>query len=71
MANVIYKTLETTLNPDGRLGLPPQDLPEFPVKVMVTILQDGAEASLSEVGDYVKCLTDYEDRLSRGEIQWQ
>jgi hypothetical protein len=29
------------------------------------------EESLSELGDYWIQLTDYEERLARGEIQWQ
>ncbi|HQU43208.1 MAG TPA: hypothetical protein PK867_10365 [Pirellulales bacterium] len=66
-----YKTLETTLNPDGRLELMPRDLPQHPVRVMVTILDEGDEALLSESGDYHDRLTDYEERLARGEIQWQ
>lgn len=31
---------------------------------------DEGEA-LSELGDYLDQLTDYEERLARGEIQWQ
>ena len=68
---MFYKTVATTLNPDGRLGLPPDDLPEHPVRVMVTILDGGEEGKLTELGDYLDCLTDYEERLSRGEIQWR
>jgi hypothetical protein len=29
------------------------------------------EVTLSELGDYLNQLTDYEERLARGEIQWQ
>ncbi len=29
------------------------------------------EATLSELGDYLDQLTNYEERLARGEIQWQ
>lgn len=68
---MVYKTLETTLAPDGRLALPPEDLPEQPVRVMVTILDDVNDRELSEPGDYHDRLADYEDRLARGEIQWQ
>jgi hypothetical protein len=28
-------------------------------------------AFLAEPGDYLEQLTDYEERLARGEIQWQ
>jgi hypothetical protein len=71
MTVMIYKTLETVLNPDGRVTLPPDALPEHPVRVMVTILDGGEEEALWEVGDYHDQLTDYEDRLARGEIQWR
>jgi hypothetical protein len=68
---MIYKTLEGVLNPDGRVTLPPEELPVHPVRVMVTILESGEEQALSELGDYLDQLTDYEDRLARGEIQWR
>ena len=69
---MIYKTLEGTMDPDGRVALPPGELPEHPVRVMVTILEGGAEeAALTEPGDYLDQLMDYEERLARGEIQWQ
>jgi len=28
-------------------------------------------AQLSDVGDYADALADYEERLARGEIQWE
>jgi hypothetical protein len=68
---MIYKTLEGVLNPDGRVVLPPDELPEHPVRVMVTILEGGEEAALADLGDYLDQLTDYEERLARGEVQWQ
>jgi hypothetical protein len=68
---VTYKTVEGVLHPDGRVTLPPDELPEHPVRVMVTLLEDGGEAELSELGDYLDHLTDYEERLERGEVQWQ
>ncbi len=43
----------------------------IPCGVMVTILESGEEEALSELGDYLDRLTDYEERLARGEIQWQ
>jgi hypothetical protein len=66
-----YKTLEGVLHPDGKVTLPQEDLPDHPVRVMVTLLEEGDEASLSELGDYSDQLTEYEERLARGEIQWQ
>jgi hypothetical protein len=66
---MVYKTFQGVLNPDGRLTLPAAELPEHPVRVMVTILEPSEEEALAEVGDYLDQLTDYEDRLERGEIQ--
>ena len=68
---MIYKTLEGVLNPDGRVILPPEELPEHPVRVMVTILEGGDESALSELGDNLDGLTDYEEQLARGEVRWQ
>ncbi len=34
-------------------------------------LEGDEEAMLSKLGDYLDQLTDYEERLARGEIQWQ
>ena len=39
-----YKTLEGVLNPDGRVELPPDELPVHRVRVMVTILESGEES---------------------------
>jgi hypothetical protein len=66
-----YKTLEGVLHPDGTVTLPQAELPGHPVRVMVTILEPHEDASLSEMGDYSQQLSDYEERLARGEIQWQ
>ncbi|HEY7154551.1 MAG TPA: hypothetical protein VH575_11375 [Gemmataceae bacterium] len=66
-----YRTLESVLQPDGKLTLAPAELPDHPVRVMVTILESEEETALTELGDYLEKLTDYEERLARGEIQWQ
>jgi hypothetical protein len=66
-----YRTLEGVLHPDGRVTLPTADLPANPVRVMVTILEAEDEAALAEPGDYLERLTEYEEKLARGEIQWQ
>ena len=66
-----YKTLEGVLHPDGKVTLPAAEVPDHPVRVMVTILESGDEAALSEPGDYLETLSDYEERLARGEIRWQ
>jgi hypothetical protein len=69
---MIYKTLEGVLHPDGKLTLSAAELPDRPVRVMVTLLEaNNADATLTEPGDYLDRLTDYEERLARGEIQWQ
>jgi hypothetical protein len=66
-----FKTVESVLQPDGRLTLPASELPARPVRVMVTVLEADEDARLTELGDYNAALTDYEERLARGEIQWQ
>jgi hypothetical protein len=66
-----HKTLEGVLHPDGRVILPAEELPNHPVRVMVTLLEADSDAGLAELGDYLEQLTDYEERLARGEIQWQ
>ena len=66
-----FRTLETTLQPDGRLTLSKSELPAKAVRVMVTMLDADEDLQLTELGDYNTALTDYEDRLARGEIQWQ
>jgi hypothetical protein len=52
-----YKTLEGVLHPDGKVLLPPAELPDRPVRVMVTILGAEDEGGLSEPGDYFERLT--------------
>jgi hypothetical protein len=66
-----YQTLEGVLHPDGRVTLPATSLPDRPVRVLVTLLEVADEAALAEPGDYLEQLTDYEERLARGEIRWQ
>lgn len=66
-----YKTVEGILHPDGMLKLPTSDLPIKPVRVMVTLLEDDPDASLTELGDFANQLSEYEEKLVRGEIQWQ
>jgi hypothetical protein len=68
---MIHKTVEGILQPDGKLALPAGELPSHPVRVMVTILEENEAAVLTDVGDYLDQLADYEERLARGEIQWQ
>jgi hypothetical protein len=68
---MVYTTLEGVLHPDGRVTLPGEGLPSCPVRVLVTILEPAAEEIPTEPGDYLEGLTEYEERLARGEIRWQ
>jgi hypothetical protein len=63
--------MEGILRPDGTVSLSPGELPSHPVRVMLTILEPDEDALLAQPGDYLAQLSDYEDRLARGEIQWQ
>ena len=64
-----YKTLQGILHPNGTLTLTGEELPDHSVPVMITLLEQDEE--LARIGDYQASLTDYEERLARGEIQWQ
>lgn len=66
-----FKTIESVLQPDGQLTLPASELPARPVRVMVTVLELDEDTSLTEFGDYNAALTNNEEWLARGEIQWQ
>ena len=65
-----YRTLESVLHPDSHLTLPASELPSRPVRVMVTIMESDDTDSLVEIGDYSETLSDYEDLLAQGAIQW-
>jgi len=70
----MYKTLKGTLSPDGRIDIKENWLPDHPVKVMVTFLEDlqsPEEISLTELGDYLQELESYEERLAKGDIRWK
>ncbi len=66
-----FKTLEGVLHPDGKVTLGDEQLPGHAVKVLITILESTEDSSLAEPGDYRAQLEEYEERLARGEIQWQ
>jgi hypothetical protein len=71
VSNVTDRTVEGVLHPDGSLSLSPAELPDHPVRVMVTILEAEDDSWLSQPGDYLERLTEYEERLARGEMRWQ
>jgi hypothetical protein len=63
--------VQGVLHPNGTLSLPAEDLPDHAVPVMVTIMESDEAESPVDPGDYLTTLTEYEERLARGEIQWQ
>ncbi|OHB74398.1 MAG: hypothetical protein A2W17_03915 [Planctomycetes bacterium RBG_16_41_13] len=69
----MLKTVKGIMKPDGKIDLDNFELPRFPVRVMVTILDKDVlyDEKLREIGDYLAKLEDYEDQLSQGLIQWK
>ena len=71
----MYRTLRGILYPDGKVDLPEEKKTfDHPVEVMVTILGENFQKeteTLSTIGDYLKQLTSYEEKLAKGEIQWK
>ena len=65
-----YRTLETILHPDSHLALPLAELPQRPIRVMVTMMEDDEAETLADIGDYDETLTNYEELLAQGAIQW-
>ena len=47
-----YRTLESVLHPDSHLTLPSVELPKRPIRVMVTMLEDDEDQSVSDIGDH-------------------
>lgn len=66
-----HQTYDGTLHPDGTVVLDGGSLPQQPVRVLVTVLEPAEQERLTEVGDYLEQLVDYEDQLVQGKIQWQ
>jgi hypothetical protein len=66
-----YKTVQGVLHPNGTLSLTADDMPDHSVPVMVAIMESDETESPVDLGDYLTTLTDYEERLARGEIKWQ
>ena len=65
-----YRTLEAILHPDSHLALPLAELPQRPIRVMVTMMEDDEAETLADIGDYDETLTNYEELLAQGAIQW-
>jgi len=59
------------MDPDKRVNLPREELPQCHVLVHVTFLEPADEATLAEPGDYLQQLEAYEQRLAKGQVQWQ
>jgi hypothetical protein len=66
-----YKTVEGVLHPDGTVMLPPEELPALPVRVLITVLESVDDTALSGPGEYLDQLTEYEQKLAAGDIEWQ
>ncbi len=64
------KTPEGVPHPDGTASSPSDGWPDRPMRVQLTLLEDGENGSLAEMGDDLARLTDSEDYLARGEIRW-
>lgn len=67
----MYKTVAGVLKPNGKIELSKEFLPERPVQVLVTFVEESLEEELSELGDYLQQLEAYEELLAKGEIQWR
>ena len=66
-----YKTVEGVLHPDGTVTVATGELPALPVRVLITVLESGEGTVPSDLGEYLGQLTEYEQRLAAGEIEWQ
>ena len=70
-----YKTISAILDPDGKINIPKEELPDHSIKVMITYLENllskNETDSLIDVGDYLSNLETYEDNLAKGEIRWK
>jgi len=71
---VMLTTVRGWMRRDGRVELEDGRAPDHDTPVLVTFLEDdfeGESARLSALGDYAGTLSDYEERLARGEIKWK
>ena len=69
----MLKTVKGIIRPNGKIDLDDFEIPQFPIRVMVTILDEdlSKESKLSEVGDYLERLENYEEALAKGQVQWK
>ncbi len=70
----MYRTIMGVLYPEGRIEFSEEESMNYPVEVMVTILDEGLREELSELssmGDYLKNLNLYEDQLAQGKFLWK
>ncbi len=69
----MLKTVKGIIRPNGKIDLDDFEIPQFPIRVIVTILDEdlSKESKLSEVGDYLEQLENYEEALTKGQVQWK
>ena len=69
----MLKTVKGIIRPDGKIDLDDFEIPQFPIRVIVTILDEDLlkESNLSEVWDYLEQLENYEEALAKGQVQWK
>ena len=69
----MLKTVKGIIRPNGKIDLDDFEIPQFPIRVMVTILDEdlSKESKLSEVGDYLARLENYEEALAKCQVQWK
>ena len=69
----MLKTVKGIIRPNGKIDLDDFEIPQFPIRVIVTILDEdlSKESNLSEVGDYLEQLENYEEALTKGQVQWK
>ena len=69
----MLKTVKGIIRPNGKIDLDDFEIPQFPIRVIVTILDEdlSKESKLSEVGNYLEQLENYEESLVKGQVQWK
>jgi len=69
----MLKTVKGIIRPNGKIDLDDFEIPQFPIRVIVTILDEDLSkgGNLSEVGDYLEQLENYEEALAKGQVQWK